>query len=258
LEALAVLERCGAERAAEGAVHGFDGAKAATVGDLFGGARRQLESAPCRFEPQPLDERRPGLGHNGRKRQYFVRRPRGACFILNCMDRFRERAALALATALFAVGLYGVPWRRGALLDVCHHAVIAGAVTLLLLFVTRRLGARGIAVERAWSALFLAGMPVVYIVGWLAARGGGASGAWLWVELLGLPIYSTLALLGVMRSPWFLVGGIAAHGVAWDAWHYALDSAYIPTWYVTGCLLADVGLSLYLATRVSLWRAARS
>jgi hypothetical protein len=170
------------------------------------------------------------------------------------MDRSRERAALALATALFAFGLCGVPSWRGALLDVCHLAAIAGGVTLVLLFVTRRLGARGIAVERAWSALFLVGMPVVYIVGWLGAGGSGASGAWLLVELLGFAIYSTLALLGLRRSPWFLVAGIAAHGVAWDAWHYALESAYIPAWYLTGCLLADVGLSVYLATRVPAWR----
>jgi hypothetical protein len=169
-----------------------------------------------------------------------------------------ERLALGVATLLMAAGLFLVPSWHGALLDVCHHAAIAGLVTLLLLYVTRHLGARGIAIERAWCAIFLLGMPVVYIVGWLTAAGGGTGTSWLAIELLGLPVYAALALLGLRRSPWFLVFGIAAHGVGWDAWHYALHSAYIPTWYVTACLLADVGLSLYLATRVRAWRAARS
>jgi hypothetical protein len=171
------------------------------------------------------------------------------------MDRHRERAALALATLLLAIGVAGVPTWHGALLDVCHHATIAGGLTLAVLFWTRRAGRRGIAVERRWCALFLAGMPLVYIIAWCVTGGGGGSGAWLWVELLGLPIYAALALLGLSRSPWYLVVGIAAHGIAWDAWHYALHGAYIPSWYVTGCLLADVGISLYLAMRVPAWRA---
>jgi hypothetical protein len=170
---------------------------------------------------------------------------------------FRELAALALAAALFAVGLWGVPSWRGAVFEVCHLAAIAGVATLVLLSVTRQLGARGVSIERGWSALFLIGMPVVYIVGWLTAANGRPSPTWLWVELLGLPIYVTLAWLGLRRSPWFLVAGIAAHGLGWDAWHYALHGAYIPTWYVTGCLLADVGLSLYLATRVPTWTRSR-
>jgi hypothetical protein len=170
------------------------------------------------------------------------------------MDKLRERAALGLATVLFAIGFFSVPSWQGALLDVCHHAAVAGLLTIALLWVTRRFGARGIATERISLALFLAGMPVVYIVSWLVAGGGGAHPAWLWVELLGLPLYAGLAALGLLRSPWFLVAGIGAHGIGWDAWHYKI-SGYVPTWYVTACLLADVGLSLYLATRVPAWRA---
>jgi hypothetical protein len=87
----------------------------------------------------------------------------------------------------------------------------------------------------------------------IVEKGGGAHPVWLWVELFGLPVYAGLAVAGLKRSPWFLVAGIAAHGVGWDSWHY-LNAAYIPTWYVTGCLLVDVSLGLYLATRVPAWR----
>ena len=169
------------------------------------------------------------------------------------MDDRRQWMALALAAALTAVALRGVPSWENAQTDVCVQAGIISAATIVVLLVTRFLGSTGIAIERAWTAVFLAGMPVVYIVRWLVAKGGGAHPAWLWIELLGFPLYAGLAVAGLRRSPWFLVAGIAAHGLAWDAWHY-LNTAYIPMWYVTGCLLVDVGLSLYLATRVPAWR----
>ena len=90
-----------------------------------------------------------------------------------------------------------------------------------------------------------------YIAGG-CCRGGDAG---LWIEIAGFPLYAVLALLGLKRSPWFLVAGIAGHGVAWDAWH--LGSAYIPDWYALGCLLVDIGMSLYVAARIPAWRAAR-
>jgi hypothetical protein len=169
------------------------------------------------------------------------------------MDDRRQWMALALAAALTAVALRSVPSWENALTDVRLQAAIFAGATIVVLLVTRFLGSAGIAIERAWTAVFLAGMPVVYIVSWLVAKGGAAHPAWLSVELLGLPVYAGLAVAGLRRSPWFLVAGIAAHGLGWDSWHY-LNAAYIPIWYVTACLLVDLGISLYLATRVPAWR----
>ena len=76
------------------------------------------------------------------------------------MWKYREQVTLAVATLLTGVGFASIPSWQGALLDVCHHAAVAGLVTIALFFVTRRMGPRGIALERTWSALFLAGMPV--------------------------------------------------------------------------------------------------
>jgi hypothetical protein len=170
-----------------------------------------------------------------------------------------ERISLAFATALTALALYAVPTWDDALTDICHQAAIFAALTIALLYATRFLGPQGIAIERVWATLFLAGMPLVYIGSWFATGGGGAEIAWLWVEIAGFPLYVTLAVLGLKRSPWFLVAGIAAHGVAWDAWHCYLRSPYVPLWYAIGCLLVDVGISVYLAARVPAWQAwARS
>ncbi len=168
------------------------------------------------------------------------------------MNIWLERAALAAATALTAFTLTLVPSWSGALADPCHQAAIAAAATIVILFATRLIGPRAIPFERTLMAAFLIAMPLVYVASWLTT-GGGAT-MWLWIEIAGVPVYAALAILGLKRSPWFLVAGIAAHGVAWDAWH--LGSAYIPDWYAIGCLLVNVGMSLYVAARIPAWRAA--
>jgi hypothetical protein len=164
-----------------------------------------------------------------------------------------EWSALAFATALTAIGIMGVPRPlQDAFADVCHLAVVAGCVTIVLLFVTRLLGPKGIAIEVGWAALFLAAMPLVYVVSLLSAVVGSVRG--LGVEIVGVPIYATLALLGLRRWPWLLPVGVAAHGLAWDSWHYLLPSESVPPWYAAACFLADVGLAVYFAARVPTWR----
>jgi hypothetical protein len=167
------------------------------------------------------------------------------------MGESGQRIALVAAAALTAVALHGVPsWQ---LSHVCVLALIVAAATIVLLGITRLRGASGVAVERAWIALFLAGMPVVYVVRGLRHP---ASGGWLALELLGLLVFGVLAVAGWRRAPWLLAAGIAAHGLAWDAWHLGGPS-YIPPWYARGCLLVDVGFAAYVATRLGAWQAAR-
>jgi hypothetical protein len=71
-------------------------------------------------------------------------------------------------------------------------------------------------------------------------------------------VYAGLALFGLRGRPWLIVVGIAAHGLAWDAWHMHPPSRYIPGWYAVGCLLADIGLSIYLAVRQPAWQQVRN
>ena len=107
---------------------------------------------------------------------------------------------------------------------------------------------RPIHTERLLFAAFLCGMPFVYVAQYLTAA-NAKPGGWLWLEVAGIPIFATLALLGVKISPWFLVIGIAAHGVGWDSWHYR-NSAYIPDWYSISCLLVDITIGAYAAVRI--------
>lgn len=164
-----------------------------------------------------------------------------------------ERMALGLATVLTVAALYVVPaWT--ALLDPCILASLASVVTLILIYVARWRGDGGARFERGLLALFLAGMPVIYLARWLAFRPEDSSPAWLAIELVGLGLFGLLAVLGLRRSPWFLAVGIVGHGVVWDVSH--LTSAYMPSWYAIMCLLVDVGLGLYTAARIPGWRRA--
>lgn len=131
-------------------------------------------------------------------------------------------------------------------------AAIGTCFVFTVLVVLRGLGIRGSRIERYLFASFLAFMPVVYIENRLLF---GGSMEWLYVELVGLVVFVTLAVLGLKKSPWFTVVGIAAHGLFWDSWHYG-RAEFMPSWYAATCLMIDVGWAFYAATQVPVFRAA--
>jgi hypothetical protein len=154
-----------------------------------------------------------------------------------------ERFALGLATMLTAIGLYLVPSWHDEYFEPCHMAMIASGVLIVLLYVARWMGPSGTAIERTALTIFLAGMPLVYM-----AR---SEREWLWLEGVGLVIFGACATLGMKRSVWFLAAGIAAHGIAWDSWHYFGVSPFMPSWYTLGCLLVDIGIGAYAGVRAA-------
>ena len=163
--------------------------------------------------------------------------------------------AVLIALSIITVWmLYMVPsWQAAG--DPFLLGAIAVAVTVACLWLARWLGSQAVMFERAWLAVFLVGMPLVYVMGWFAAGDHSAS-SWIWVELLGLALFATFAALGLKNSPWFLAIGIAGHGLAWDSWHYK-NSAYVPDWYAVACLLVDLALGAYLVARVPAYREAQ-
>jgi hypothetical protein len=167
----------------------------------------------------------------------------------------RQFAALILATLVTVGTCYLIPSWSGFLTDPCLLAAAAAIWTLVILHATRVIGTRALEFEKLTAAIFIIGMPIVYIAAvWL--NPGARVSQSLAIELVALPIFAAVALYGVYRSPWALVLGIAAHGVLWDAWHIQ-NSSYIPDWYSTGCLVIDLSLALYFATRIPTWRALK-
>ena len=135
------------------------------------------------------------------------------------------------------------PWRNWS--EPTYLAMAAVWIVTLALGLLRFLPRRRLRLERAILALFLAGMPVVYLWAALLREPDART---LSVEGLGGLIFGGLAVLGYLRYPWLLGLGIIAHGLGWDLWHYG-RSHFMPDWYAPACLLADVGLGLYALTQ---------
>lgn len=164
----------------------------------------------------------------------------------------KESLAFALLVVLTALAVIGVPvdsWRTSPL-DPTHLATLT-AIAVVIALLGFRIRGGDPRRERAIAAIFLATMPLVYLASWAWTDPHDAT-AWLGLEALGLVAYAALALLGIRRSPWFLVAGIAAHGIAWDLWHHA-HATYIPHWYATGCAIVDVAYATYIAACIPRW-----
>ncbi len=156
-------------------------------------------------------------------------------------------APLAAATvALFWI-MPGFPLVQ--LDDPGHWGVIGYLVVLAIVLRERLRGIRGGCTERRVLAIFLAGMPVVYLADWFRFDGPPA---WLWLELAGAVPFWALAALGAKRAPWLLVVGLAGHGL-WDAAHYQ-RTEFVADWYAVGCFLVDLAFAVYAADQVRFWR----
>jgi hypothetical protein len=168
----------------------------------------------------------------------------------------RERLALLFLIAATAIAALGVPlssWRMSPV-DPCHLGVLGGVACTAALTVTGFMGERALAFERLVAAVFLFVMPPIYVSSFLIAPVPGGSAPWLFIELAAVPLYGALAIAGYRGRFALLPIGIAAHGIGWDAWHYA-RSAYIPDWYSIACLELDIAMALYVAARIPRWRA---
>jgi hypothetical protein len=181
------------------------------------------------------------LARDGRNRQVIVV-PAAAARAYRLL--MKEELSLGLLITSLLASTMTIPWSE-APLDPCHVGAILGAVTVATLTVTFFSGERARRVERPLLAIFLAGMPLPYILN-LVWYGG--STAWLALELSALPVYGAVALAG-LRNPRILAAGIAAHGLLWDAWH--LGHTPMPPWYAFGCLVVDLTMALYVLVRMS-------
>ncbi len=143
---------------------------------------------------------------------------------------------LAIATLVVVVTVPGSAWIEIATPETRALYAYFLAVLLLAWFQHRS----RFRAEQIVLAVFLAGMPLIYVEAYLV-RGGPIVG-----ELLGLLSFCVLAALSLWRSPWFLVAGLALHGLGWDLWH--LDSP-VPAWYAVNCAVIDVALAVHAAGR---------
>lgn len=124
-------------------------------------------------------------------------------------------------------------------IETAHMAVRALLLTLFALGVLRALRRPG--TERAWLAVFIALMPIVYVRGALRVE----SPSLLGIELVGQVIFVAVALGGFYVTPWLFSIGLLGHGLGWDVWHR--HGSLVPAWYPPVCIAVDVGLGVYAA-----------
>ncbi len=74
------------------------------------------------------------------------------------------------------------------------------------------------------------------------------SGAWVGFEMTGVAFFGTLAGLGIIRSPWFVVAGLALHPV-WALYihYYGAGRDFAPAPFVWATAGFDVAAALVVA-----------
>jgi hypothetical protein len=97
--------------------------------------------------------------------------------------------------------------------------------------------------ERSYYATVLAVIGLLYGL-WAVMSGSTTT---LLLESIGIVVFLTLSVLGFKTSQWFLVAGLAAHGV-YDYFHgHLFTNAGAPAFWPMFCGSYDVTAAVYLA-----------
>jgi hypothetical protein len=102
--------------------------------------------------------------------------------------------------------------------------------------------------DRSYYATVLAVIGLLYGL-WAVISGSTTT---LLLESIGILAFVTLSVLGFKTSQWFLVAGLAAHGV-YDYFHgHLFANSGVPTFWPMFCGSYDVTAAAYLAWLI--WR----
>lgn len=142
----------------------------------------------------------------------------------------------------------------GHIVEPIYLATVSSSTITVVLMALRFRARRDVRVEKLLLAMFLGAMPMIYS---LAAVRNAAPGDVLALEVAAIAVFGALAVIGFNGSPWFLVIGIAGHGLIWDGSHHAADLV-VPHWYAVFCLVVDVMLAAYVATQIRAYSTSRS
>lgn len=100
--------------------------------------------------------------------------------------------------------------------------------------------------ERSFYPVVLIVIAALYLL--FAAMAGSADS--LVAETIPALVFVALAALGFRKSPWFVVAGLALHGV-FDFFHHAMIvNPGVPVWWPGWCLAYDVVAAAYLAALI--------
>lgn len=104
--------------------------------------------------------------------------------------------------------------------------------------------------ERCFYPVVLIVIATLYLLFAAMARSTGA----LVAEAIPASLFVAAAALGFRKNPWFVVAGLALHGV-FDFFHRAvIANPGVPVWWPGWCLAYDVVASAYLAALILIRR----
>jgi hypothetical protein len=120
-------------------------------------------------------------------------------------------------------------------------AYLIGIVLALAICVSAQL--IGLSRDRSFYPTILIVIAAYYVL--FAAMGGSRRA--LLGEALVMCVFAAVAVVGFRRNLWFVVAGLAGHGV-FDAFHGRLHvMSSVPAWWPAFCLTVDVTAAAFLA-----------
>ena len=108
--------------------------------------------------------------------------------------------------------------------------------------------------ERSFYPVVLIVIATLYL---LFAAMAGSTGS-LVAETIPALVFVAMAALGFRKCPWFVVAGLALHGV-FDFFHHAvIANPGVPVWWPGWCLSYDVVAAAYLAALIFIRRPSHA
>jgi len=108
--------------------------------------------------------------------------------------------------------------------------------------------------ERSFYPVVLIVIATLYLL--FAAMAGSTEA--LVAEAIPAFVFVAMAALGFRKTPWFVVAGLALHGV-FDFFHgSAIANPGVPVWWPGWCLAYDVVAAAYLATLIVIRRTSHA
>jgi len=130
-----------------------------------------------------------------------------------------------------------------------EYAIGIAAATAVGLFAT----VVGFDKDRSFYPVVLIVIAALYLL--FAVQAGSTEA--LVAELIPALVFMAAAALGFRKSPWFVVAGLALHGV-FDFFHHAvIANPGVPVWWPGWCLAYDVVAAAYLAVLILVRRGPR-
>ena len=108
--------------------------------------------------------------------------------------------------------------------------------------------------ERSFYPVVLIVIATLYLLFAVMAKSASS----LVAEVISALVFIAMAALGFRKTPWFVVAGLALHGVFDFFHHVVIANPGVPVWWPGWCLSYDVVAAAYLAALIRIRRTSHA